>query len=101
MTAYDEASDARKRLRIKSNVELWHKFVGFAGWLLLTAKGEEQSLYSKCVHYSYDDDAFEEYCNCPQIKRMKDFKADDECWKCKFFELKPIPRTRKTVKEVA
>lgn len=98
LVRYDEACEARKRLRVRSDLELWHKFVGFAGWLLLVAKGEEQSLYSKCMHYHYDNDAFEEYCNCPQIKRTKDFKADDECWKCKWFKTKLAHTARKRTK---
>ena len=28
MTGYNEANEARKRLRVRSDLELWHKFVG-------------------------------------------------------------------------
>ena len=90
MTGYDENVEARKRLPIKSDLDMWHKFVGFAGWLILIAKVEERKLYSKCVHYSYDSDAFEEYCDCSKIERGADFNADDECWKCSFYKLSEV-----------
>jgi len=98
LTGYDEANEARKRVSFKTDLEMWHKFVGYAGWLLMVAKGEEQHLYSQCIHYSYDEDAFEEYCGCPKIKRTKDFKADDECWKCKFYKSTPTSIARKRTK---
>ena len=90
MTGYDENIEARKRLPIKSDLDMWHKFVGFAGWLILIAKAEECKLYSKCIYYSYDYGAFEEHCSCPEIKRTSDFNADDECWKCIFYKLGEI-----------
>lgn len=37
-----------------------------------------------CEFYSYDDGAFEEYCNCEEIVRTKDFESVKECWQCKF-----------------
>ena len=93
-----EGNDARKRLSFKTDLEMWHKFVGFAGWLLLVAKSEEHKIQSRCLSYSYDSDAFESYCGCKQIDReikdgpmkgiMKDFEPDEECWKCPFMLVK-------------
>ena len=68
-----------------SDLGMWHTFAEVAEHLKFVAEAEEQRLYSQCEFYSYDDHAFEEYCNHPEIKRNKDFVAKDECWKCKFF----------------
>jgi len=65
---------------------MWHKFKEFAEWLTFVAGSKEQTLYSQCKFYSYDDDAFEESCNCPKIKRKKDFDASEECWRCLFYQ---------------
>lgn len=45
----------------------------------------------QCNFYSYDDEAFEEYCNHPEIKRDKDFDSRQECWKCKFRKIEEVP----------
>ena len=51
----------------------------------------------KCIFYSYDNRAFEEYCNCEEMEKKrgvipntipvsipKDFDSKEECWQCKF-----------------
>lgn len=74
---------------------MWHKFAEFAEHLKFVAEAEEQSLYSLCASYSFDDSAFEEYCNEERIKRTKDFSAKDECWKCPFYSPKEKRRKSK------
>ncbi|KKR01644.1 MAG: hypothetical protein UT24_C0003G0051 [Candidatus Woesebacteria bacterium GW2011_GWB1_39_12] len=104
-----EENEARKRVTFKSDLEMWHKFVGFAGWLMMVARGEEHKIYGQCVHYSYDSDAFEEYCNSKDAEKLRKvthvikgmkiragFKPDEECWQCKFYKLNVPP-----VKEIA
>jgi len=71
-----------------SDLGMWHAFGLFAEHLAFVAQTEEQSLYSKCESYSYDDGAFEEYCNQEKIKRTKDFHAEDECYKCLYYRLR-------------
>jgi len=93
-----EANEARKRISFKNDLEMWHKFVGFAAWLMMIARIEEQRLYEQCIHYSYDDEAYEEYCNCKEIDREikegplqgvpKDFDASEECWHCLHYKRK-------------
>lgn len=82
-----------KPMKYKNDLEMWHKFAEFAEHLKFVSEAEEQKLYSECVHYSYDDAAFEEYCKCPKIiARTKDFEAKEECWKCGFFELRKVKK---------
>ena len=72
-------------IRFKHDLQMWHMLGEYARWMHFIAETEEQHEYEKCKHYSYDDDAFEEYCNCVKIKRKKDFNAKDECYRCKYY----------------
>lgn len=89
-----EANEARKRLPFNNDIEMWHKFVGFAGWLMMIAQSEEQKLYARCKHYSYDSDAYEDYCNSEDAEKKRkvtsDFKPDEECWQCSFYTMKEV-----------
>jgi len=73
------------KYKYKNDLEMWHKFAEFAEHIKFVAEAEEYTLYSKCAYYSWDDYAFEEYCNCDKIERSKDFEAKEECWKCPFY----------------
>jgi hypothetical protein len=44
----------------------------------------EHEEIDKCVYFNYDDNAFEEYCNCQSIMWKTDFHSKEECWKCKY-----------------
>jgi hypothetical protein len=76
------------KMSFKNDIEMWHKFADFAEHLKFVAHAQEQKLYSQCVFYSYDDAAFEEYCNNEKIIRRIDFEACNECWKCPFYATK-------------
>ncbi len=67
---------------------MWHSFGLMAEHLKFVAQAEEQTLYSLCESYSYDDSAFEEYCNQEKIERSKDFHASEECWKCPYYRVR-------------
>ena len=86
-------SSERPKMHFRNDLEMWHRFIDFGRWVTLAAQMQETELYSLCVHYSYDDGAFESYCNCPTIQRHGDFQPGEECWKCQFY--KPQDETRK------
>jgi len=74
-----------KPMKYKNDLQMWHKFAEFADHLKFVAKAQEQTLYSECVHYHWDNDAFEEDCNNGNIVRKEDFDAQAECWNCPFY----------------
>jgi hypothetical protein len=80
-------------MKFKSDLEMWHKFVEFAEYLKFAASCQEDQLISRCVFYHWDNDAFEEYCDCPDISRSGDFKSKKECWKCPFYKEKEVKPT--------
>ena len=45
-------------------------------------------IVTKCKHYSYDSDAFEEYCSLQRGNEGSDFKSSALCAKCKHWEAK-------------
>ena len=82
-------------MKYKNDLEMWHNFLTVAKEMAFVAQAELHKLQFQCEFYSWDDGAFEEYCNCPEIRRKKDFVADDECWKCKFFKIQQRMETEK------
>jgi hypothetical protein len=76
------------KMSFKNDIAMWHKFAEFADHLKFVANAQEQTLYSLCEFYSYDDAAFEEYCKNEKIIRRIDFDARSECWKCRFYAMK-------------
>ena len=73
-------------MKYKNDLEMWHSFLTVAKDIAFVAQAELHRLQRECKFYSWDDGAFEEYCNHPEIKRKGDFHADDECWKCILFK---------------
>lgn len=79
-----------KTMPFKHDLEMWHKFAEYSGWIKFVSEAKEISLINLCVFYSWDSGAFEEYCNCKQIERKKDFVSKEECWKCPFYPLRTV-----------
>jgi len=75
-------------MKYRNDLEMWHRFLVVAKEIAFVAQAEMHKLQMECKFYSWDNGAFEEYCNHPEIDRKRDFIADDECWKCKFFTTK-------------
>ena len=61
---------------------MWHHFAEVAEHIKFVSESQEITLIGLCKFYSWDNEAFEEYCNCPSIERKKDFDSKNECWNC-------------------
>jgi len=72
-------------MKYKNDLEMWHSFLVVTKEIAFVAQAELHRLQGKCKFYSWDNRAFEEYCNHPMIKRKGDFDSDKECYKCKFY----------------
>jgi hypothetical protein len=79
-----------------SDLGMWHHFAEVAEQMKFVAKAQEDSLIGKCQFYSWDNEAFEEYCNCEKLEGKHkgfgtkrghggDFDSKLECWKCPFY----------------
>jgi len=79
-----------------SDLGMWHHFADVAEQLQFVAKAEEDKLIGLCVHYHWDDEAFEEECNCESITRKKDFDSRKECWKCPSYSVQDESNKEKT-----
>lgn len=77
-------------MEFRNDLEMWHKYAEFAEHLKKIARFQEIHLISQCIYYVFDG-AFGEYCKCPKIERKGDFKSENECWKCGFYEI-PIKK---------
>ena len=84
-TVLDAHSIGENKMKYRTDLEMWHSFMTVAREMAFVSQAELHRLQGECRFYSWDGQAFEEYCNCPEIKRKNDFVADEECWKCKFF----------------
>ena len=84
-------------MQYKNDLEMWHKYV--AEHLKKTARFQEIRLINQCIHYFFDNEAFEEYCKCPKIKREKDFNSENECWNCEFYEMTKVGVAEEGVKK--
>lgn len=81
-----EGDETMKPMKYKSSdLGMWHHFAEVAEQMKFVAKTEEHHLIGECDYYSWDNEAFEENCNCEQIKRKKDFDSDKECFKCSYY----------------
>jgi len=81
------SEERRDHLKFRNDLYLWHMMKLFAKELEILSRFEEINLYQDCIFYGYDNEAFEEYCNCEKINRKGDFHGELECWKCKFYKI--------------
>ena len=69
---------------IDKNITKIEKELKSLSFLVLSLRNVE---VGKCIHYHYDDGAFEENCEARRFKK-RDFVSATDCWKCKKRELK-------------
>ena len=81
-----------KPMKFKNDLEMWHKFAEVAEQMRFVAKTKERELIFRCAYFDWDGEASEEYCYCPHIHREKDFVAEEECWKCPYYEMRSEPK---------
>ena len=71
-------------MKFKHDIEMWHKIREFSKELENISGIYERASINRCAFFSYDDEAFEEDCCCPE-KEKSDFNSEKECWKCSHY----------------